>query len=92
MVCGKLFYRHFLDLQRVKTFAKVILCEEGGEAGGVAKSAWMTEARKAGAKILDFIKALPYIFAQPGVLYSSFFFYGEVLPILPVRILIYQGS
>ena len=35
MVLGKLFYRHFLDLQRVKTFAKVILGEEGGEGGGV---------------------------------------------------------
>ena len=44
MVLGKLFYRHFLDLQRVKTFAKVILGEEGGEGGGeVPKSAWMTE-------------------------------------------------
>ena len=46
----------------------------GRGGGGVAKSAWMTEAMKAGAKILDFIKALPYIFAQPGLLYLSFFF------------------
>ena len=74
MVCGKLFYRHFLDLQRVKTFAKVILCEEGGEAGGVAKSAWMTEARKAGAKILDFIKALlTYLLSPVYCIRLSFF-------------------
>ena len=36
------------------------------------KSGRMTEAGEAGERILTFIKALPYIFAQPGLLYLSF--------------------
>ena len=36
------------------------------------KSGRMTEAGEAGERILTFIKALPYIFAQPGPLYLSF--------------------
>ena len=89
---GQTFLSPFSWLAEGQNFCQGDFGRGGGRGGGVPKSARMTEAGEAGAKILTFIMTLPYIFDQPGLLYLYFFLYGKVLPILPVKILTYQGS